>query len=310
MPAAAITGQPCQPVCVLASCRGPLASWPVGRIVRALSGCVIVPEGNVIHHHARRLGRAFTRKSVRVDSPQGRFADGAAQVDGHVVRKVEAHGKHLFIGFDNRLWVHVHLGLFGKWRFGRGEAPEPVGLIRLRLRTDESYAELRGPTVCEVLTEEEKRDAVRRIGPDPIRKDADPERAWARVHRSAAPIGTLLMDQRVFAGVGNIYRAEVLFRHAISPFRPGREVTEEEFGAVWQDLVVLMTQGTKRGRIDTVRDEHLPEAMGRAPREDRHGGEVYVYRRDGRACYLCGSEVQLAELQGRKLYWCPSCQPS
>ena len=113
------------------------------------------------------------------------------------------------------------------------------------------------------------------------------------------------MDQTVFAGVGNIYRAEVLFRHGISPYRPGREVSADEFDAMWADLVTLMTAGTKRGRIDTVRDEHLPEAMGRAPREDRHGGEVYVYRRDGRACYLCGTEVLVADLQGRKLVLVP-----
>ena len=269
-----------------------------------------MPEGNVIHHQARRLSRAFARKQVHADSPQGRFADGAAQVDGRTVRRVEAHGKHLFIGFDNRLWIHIHLGLFGKWRIGRGDLPDVVGQVRLRIWTEAAFAELRGPTVCEVLTDEEKAAAVRRIGPDPIRTDADPHAAWVRVRRSAAPIGGLLMDQRVFAGVGNIYRAEVLFRHGISPFRPGSEVSEPEFDAMWGDLVVLMTAGTKRGRIDTVRPEHLPEAMGRPPREDRHGGEVYVYRRDGRACYLCGSEVQVADLQGRKLYWCPGCQPA
>ena len=128
-----------------------------------------MPEGNVIHHQARRLGRAFSRRAVHVDSPQGRFADGAAQVDGRVVRRVEAHGKHLFIGFDNRLWVHIHLGLFGKWRIGRGDVPDPVGEIRLRLVNDTAFAELRGPTVCEVLDDDEKRAAVRRIGPDPIR---------------------------------------------------------------------------------------------------------------------------------------------
>ncbi len=269
-----------------------------------------MPEGHVVHHQARRLGRAFSRRAVVVDSPQGRFAEGAARVSGHVVRKVEAHGKHLFIGFDNRLWIHVHLGLFGKWQIGRGEAPAPVGLVRLRLVTDEAFAELRGPTVCEVLDDDEKRAAVRRIGPDPIRRDARPEDAWARVSRSSAPIGGLLMDQRTFAGVGNIYRAEVLFRHGISPYRPGRAVTPAEFDAVWADLVVLMADGTKRGRIDTVRDEHAPEAMGRAPREDRHGGEVYVYRRDGQPCLVCGTAVLLADLQGRNLYWCPSCQES
>lgn len=269
-----------------------------------------MPEGHVVHAQARRLSRAFARRPVIVDSPQGRFADGAALVSGRVVRRVEAHGKHLFIGFEGGLWIHVHLGLFGKWQFGRGEAPAVRGLVRLRLRSDESWAELRGPTACEVLDAREKRAAVARIGPDPIRRDADPDRAWARVSRSTAPIAGLLMDQRVFAGVGNIYRAEVLFRHGMSPVRPGRDVTREEFDAMWVDLAELMAAGVRSGRIDTVRDDHLPEAMGRPPREDRHGGEVYVYRRAGQACLVCGTPVASAVLQGRNLYWCPSCQSS
>lgn len=269
-----------------------------------------MPEGHVVHQQARRLGRAFTRKPVSVDSPQGRFTDGAAMVTGRVVSRVEAHGKHLLIGFDNGLWIHVHLGLFGKWQFGRGDAPTPVGQVRMRIWSDAAFAELRGPTVCEVLDDEGRSIATQRIGPDPIRRDADPERARARVGRSSAPLGGLLMDQGVFAGVGNIYRAEVLFRHGISPYRQGRDIRDAEFDALWADLVDLMTNGARVGRIDTVRDEHLPEAMGRAPREDRHGGEVYVYRRNGQPCLVCGTGVRVADLQGRKLYWCPTCQAS
>ncbi len=269
-----------------------------------------MPEGNVIHNQARRLSRAFARHVVTIDSPQGRFADGAALVDHHVLTGCEAHGKHLFIGFDNDLWIHVHLGLFGKWRIGKQPEPEVHGQIRLRIRGNDKYAELRGPTMCEVLTAPEKVIAIAKIGPDPIRRDSDPRRAWVRVERSKAAIGSLLMDQKTFAGVGNIYRAEVLFRHGISPFRPGQEIRWAEFEAMWADLVDLMSQGTKRGRIDTVRAEHMPEVMGRRARKDRHGGEVYVYRRAGQDCYLCGTGIELSDMQGRKLYWCPSCQPA
>ena len=269
-----------------------------------------MPEGNVIHHHARRLGRAFARHPVAVDSPQGRFADGAALVNGRVIRRVDAYGKHLFLGFDNRLSIHVHLGLFGKWRFGEGEAPDPEGLVRLRLQSDEAFAELRGPTVCAIVDAGARAEAVSRIGPDPIRRDADPQRAWVRMQRSSAPFAALLMDQRVFAGVGNIYRAEVLFRHGIDPLLPANEVDREVFDAVWSDLVLLMKAGVRRARIDTVRPEHMPRAMGRPPRDDRHGGEVYVYRRAGLPCLICGTEVLVADLQGRNLYWCPSCQRS
>jgi endonuclease-8 len=278
-----------------------------------------MPEGNVIHHQARRLTRAFAKQQVAVDSPQGRFAAGAALIDGRRLLDAQAYGKHLFIAFepstavssrvqDTDTWVHVHLGLFGKWRIGKGLPPAERGLIRLRLVGQTHYAELRGPTACEVIDPSQRAALLARIGPDPIRRDADPQRAWVRVQRSRAPIGGLLMDQRVFAGVGNIYRAEVLFRHNISPFRPGNELSWADFEAIWNDLVELMRQGTKRGRIDTVRTEHRPEAMGRDPRQDRHGGEVYVYRRADRECFLCGDVIQRMDLQGRKLYWCPNCQ--
>jgi len=122
------------------------------------------------------------------------------------------------------------------------------------------------------------------------------------------PIATLLMDQKVLAGVGNVYRAEVLFRHGVDPQRPGRTLTHQEWKALWTDLVDLMHDGVRDGRIDTVRPEHMPEAMGRPPREDDHGGEVYVYRRSGMPCLVCGEPVRTVELAARNLFWCPGCQ--
>jgi endonuclease-8 len=116
------------------------------------------------------------------------------------------------------------------------------------------------------------------------------------------------MDQKVVAGVGNVYRAEVLFRHGIDPYRPGREITRAEWDAVWGDLVELMREGVRRNRIDTVRAEHTPEAMGRPPRVDDHGGEVYVYRRAAQPCHVCGDEIRTAGLAARNLFWCPTCQ--
>ena len=116
------------------------------------------------------------------------------------------------------------------------------------------------------------------------------------------------MDQHLFAGVGNIYRAEVLFRQNISPFIAGNELDRHEFDVIWEDLVELMRAGVPTARIDTVRPEHTPEAMGRAPRKDDHGGEVYVYRRAGMPCYICGELIAEKKLEGRNLFWCPTCQ--
>jgi formamidopyrimidine-DNA glycosylase len=117
------------------------------------------------------------------------------------------------------------------------------------------------------------------------------------------------MDQEVVAGVGNVYRAELLFRHRIHPLRPGNTLRRSQFEAMWRDLVELMEYGVRTGRIDTVRDEHSPEAMNRAPRKDDHGGEVYVYRRHRQQCLVCSGPVRTEVLVGRNLFWCPRCQP-
>ena len=139
------------------------------------------------------------------------------------------------------------------------------------------------------MTPERRAEVIARLGPDPLRPDADPARAWARISRSQRPIGDLLLDQEVVAGVGNVYRAELLFRHRLHPLRPGRTLRVGQWRAMWEDLVVLMGEGVKTGTIDTVRPEHTPEAMGRPARDDDHGGEVYVYRRAGQACHVCGA---------------------
>jgi len=230
-----------------------------------------------------------------------------------VLEGAEAWGKHLFVGFPGDRAVHVHLGLYGKLdvHTGVGEVPDPVGQVRMRLvRADgTAYADLRGATTCELVTAAQRDLVVERSGPDPIRPDADPDRAWQRIRRSRAPIGGLLMDQTVLAGVGNVYRAEVLHRHRMHPLRPGNTLRPGQWRAMWDDLVALMAEGVRTGRIDTVRPEHTPEAMGRPPRKDDHGGEVYVYRRHGQPCLVCGTKVRTEVLQGRNLFWCPRCQP-
>lgn len=267
-----------------------------------------MPEGHVVHRQARRLSRYFAGDSPYVSSPQGRFSSGADLLDGTTVVRTDAYGKHLFVTFAEDRTLHVHLGLYGKWTMGKVPEPEPRGLIRVRLVGETHYADLRGPTACEILDPDQRETLIARIGPDPIRKDADAERAWRRVSQSRTSIAALLMDQKVFAGVGNIYRAEALYRAGIDPYRTGREVSRAEFDVMWDDLVDLMRDGVRTGRIDTVREEHSPEIMGRGKRRDRHGGEVYVYRRAGQDCHVCGDEVLATELNARNLFWCPTCQ--
>ncbi len=270
-----------------------------------------MPEGHTIHRLAADHDRLFGGRPVRASSPQGKFADSAALIDGRELEGAEAHGKHLFLGFGPAGWVHVHLGLFGGYTLGAGPAPAAGDTVRLRLvarGAEAGFADLRGPAACELITEPDKKLLHDRLGPDPLRPGTDPAPAWRRISRSRTPVATLLMDQSVLAGVGNVYRAEVLFRHGVDPYLPGRELDRARWEAIWADLVALMRQGVADNRIDTVRPQHTPQAMGRPPRVDDHGGEVYVYRRAQQPCLVCGTPVRTAVLANRNLFWCPGCQ--
>lgn len=286
-----------------------------------------MPEGHSVHRLARSLHRSFAGEVVRTSSPQGRFTAAAELLDGRRLERAEAWGKHLFLEFEDDLVVHVHLGLYGDFLRGKAPAPEARGAVRLRLEGDRWYADLRGPTACDLIGPDGRAAILARLGPDPLRRDADPAAVRRRITTSRAPVAGLLMDQSVLAGVGNIYRAELLYRHEVSPFTEGRALDGELVDAMWADLVVLMRDGVRRGRIVTLATDDVarlaeldvdrpaaddPELDGGedtpARRRLRRSTGVYVYRREGRPCLRCGSVVRAEDLQGRRLYWCPGCQ--
>jgi endonuclease-8 len=269
-----------------------------------------VPEGHTLHRLARRHLETFGGVTLQATSPQGRFAAGAARLDGTVLRSAQAHGKHLFLGFASPgrrradRWLHVHLGLYGRWDFGIGEPPPAKGALRLRIVSDEAWADLRGPTACEVITDAEVAGIRARLGPDPLRRDVQPDRAFARIRRSAVPLGALLMQQDVVSGIGNVYRAEVLFRHRLDPWMPGRDLPEAGWEALWGDLIVLLRDGLRRGRIVTTLPRDRPHRSGPI----RMGEQHYVYRRTDLPCFVCGTPVVAEPMAGRTLYRCPWCQ--
>lgn len=185
--------------------------------------------------------------------------------------------------------------------------PDPVGQVRVRLLTDTVCADLRGPTACEVLDPPQALVAMNRLGPDP-ELDSGPEaeeRFTSVIRRKPTPIGRLLMDQAVVSGIGNVYRAEILFRAGINPHTPGRDLSDEAVRALWQDWAHLLHIGVETGQMMTMDD------LGRADyvsamksRADRH----WVYKREGLPCRVCGTHIVVEEMSARKLYWCPSCQ--
>lgn len=265
-----------------------------------------MPEGHTIHRLARDHRRLLLGRPVHVQSPQGRFAAGAALLDGRTVTRIEPYGKHLWYRFDGGELLHVHLGLYGKWTVGPVPAPEARGALRVRLTTEQAYLDLRGPTHCDLVTPAERTAVLARLGPDPLRPDADSTLAWARISRSKTSVGQLLMNQEVLAGIGNVYRAEVLFRSGVSPFRLGRDLPERLWDDLWADTVTLMRAGVRAGRIVTTERADRDRRSGPARRDDAH----YVYRRDGQPCRRCGTEVRTQVMAARNLFWCPTCQPT
>ncbi|MGN6501963.1 MAG: Fpg/Nei family DNA glycosylase [Pseudolysinimonas sp.] len=291
-----------------------------------------MPEGHSVHRIARQFARHFRGVPVSVTSPQGRFAGGAAELDGHAIVAARAVGKQMFLEFDHGLFLRVHLGLYGAWDFagdvsvgGEGEAslasigaprltrlrmseqesvgaelesfpPDPVGQVRVRLLTPTVVGDLRGPTACEVQTAEQVQATIAKLGPDPLVDDAGEgeERFVTTVRKKGVPIALLLMDQAVVSGIGNVYRAELLFRARQNPFTPGKDVREDVVRALWRDWVHLLGIGYETGLMYTMDDE----ADGGVP-------EHWVYKRTGEPCLVCGTPIAMQELGGRKLYWCP-----
>ncbi|MDQ2834411.1 MAG: Fpg/Nei family DNA glycosylase [Acidobacteriota bacterium] len=292
-----------------------------------------MPEGNEIHRWELRHTAAFVGKRVRVDGPQGRFTDSDV-IDGRKLQRVMAVGKHLGYDFGRDRILHVHLGLQGDFTEGSGPLAEVRGALRLRMWNEAAvkrpaapgvskrhawysdddgaghiaaekvaWVELRGPTDCSIYTQEKWDKLLQRLGPDPLKGDG-PEKMIARVRKSRKAIGLLLMEQDVVAGIGNIYRAELLFRARLSPFTPGCEVEESTLRSIWKEAVVLMKAGMVDRRIVTTRAADRPHKGGKVLKEEAH----YVYRRQGRPCLACCGKVMTKVMAGRNLFWCPECQ--
>lgn len=265
-----------------------------------------MPEGHTIHRLARDQGADLAGRVVHATAAQARFADGAAQLDGAVLERSEAWGKHLFHTFDRGLVLHVHLGLIGKWFRRLGPTlPDPTPTTRLRLApADEAIAwDLTGPMTCAVVTPEHQQAVVGGLGPDPLRRDADPERMWDRLQRSTKPVGLLLMEQDVVAGIGNVYRSELLNIVGVDPRRPGRRVTRAEFERLWAETVRQLRLGVRRNRIVTMATAELPKPVAKL----RKGEGLYAYKQEH--CGRCHHELEVFALAGRTTWRCPTCQP-
>ena len=252
-----------------------------------------MPEGHTIHrlaqdHEALLVGAG----PLTITSPQGwpAAAEAARVLDGGEVTAIDAYGKHLlyrFEGHDEAL--HVHLGLFGRFRtFVKQPPPEPRATTRLRIEVPgTAVLHLSGATASGLITPPEEDALLARLGPDPLRSERGArERFRQNLARRRIPIGAALMDQSVVAGIGNAYRAEALLACGLDPQRPSKSLSDEEVDRLWKTMQQQLRKGVKSRRI--------------TPRK--------VYRR--RRCGACGGATMQDELAARTLHWCPTCQPA
>ena len=257
-----------------------------------------VPEGDTIHYAANRI-RPILLGHVpdELSTPHARHAkDGwPEKLKGRAVEKVDAHGKHLFLRFEGGLTLHSHLRMSGSW--GTHDVGAPWRRARRRAwlvvrRGDRVVVQFDGP-VLELMTAMRARadPRVARLGPDIIKPDFDREEFLKRLRQDdpTRPIGDALLDQRILAGIGNLWKVEACFAQAISPWRTTQDVTDEEALAMVDWAQPYMRESARTGTQDRYR---------------------VIYGTFGRPCPRCG--VKIAQRgqwdDNRPTYWCPGCQ--
>jgi|SRR5580698_449185 endonuclease-8 len=259
-----------------------------------------MPEGDTVWRTARQLqdalaGRVLTRSDFRVP----RYA--TVSLAGRAVAEAISRGKHLLIRVDGDVTVHTHLKMDGSWRISPASAyPLRDHRIRLVLANETWQAVGQQLGIVEVIRTSRESQAVGHLGPDLLGPDWDQAEAVRRL--AAAPdraIGEALMDQRNLAGIGNVYKAEILFLRGLSPWRPAGEVT------AMTDVVELAR------RLLAANKERVGHVTTGNP---ARGAQNWVYGRAGRPCRRCGTLISRADqgpaTEERVTFWCPRCQPA
>ena len=260
-----------------------------------------MPEGHTLHKAVRKQSPLLVGERIRATSPQKRLRR-IRELDGAKITGIEAFGKHLFYRFAKRgrtRWLHVHLGLAGRFDFSKKQPPPaPRASVRVRMAGPVHTVDLRGPLICEVVDAAARETYIDRLGPDPIRPRSQVARFAARLARTRVPIGAMLLDQTAIAGVGNVYRAELLFLAGIDPRTRSNQLARDQVVAIWRLARTLMRAGVVDGRIVTTR------YGGIAPLHPRQ--RTYVYKQH--RCARCSARIDHAVLAGRPCYFCPTCQ--
>lgn len=260
-------------------------------------------SGNSLHVHLGIYGAWDFAGSIDLD-------DTAASAGG---RMGQTNGRGTVVGSHEDSLASIGAPRRTRLRMGEREAtvgsdtfpPDPIGQVRARILAADVVADLRGPTVCEILDDAGVRRVRTELGPDPLVDKRGEERFIERCRATSTSIGRALMNQKIVAGIGNVYRSEILFRAKLSPFAETKTLPEDTLRNLWRDWVMLLRIGVKTGQMLTM-DGMTPRQRraALANRDHRH----WVYRRTGEPCRVCGTAIVMEMMEARKLYFCPQCQ--
>lgn len=264
-----------------------------------------MPEGQVSHRNARRLGAALAgARVVRVEAADRIAAQRIPErLAGDRFTAVEALGKHHLLRFASGRVLHSHLGMNGRWRIAPTGTAVPLGGLWIAIHTDDHVVTQHHGPRLRLYEPGDPIPGVSRLGPDLLDADTDPAEAACSAIARAEPgraIGDALLDQRLLAGLGNVYRAETLFLCAVDPWRTCSSITADEARSIGRTGSRLLREGV---------DHPGPITTYRGP-DPRSHERTWVYGRRGRPCRRCGTPVRAAGMgeANRTLYWCPGCQ--
>lgn len=253
-------------------------------------------EGDGCHRIAAEHRKSLVGRKMQAKSPNGRFKGGAQAIMkcGGVLTRIEVHGKNMFYFFGQGskvVVVHVHFGLAGAFAVYKGEEPAVTGSVRLRLSTVDNGTPLVAHLSAMVVKHGPSSmydSLTAKLGADPLREDATCD-TLIKACSSSKPIGTVLVDQSVVAGVGNIYRSEILYEAGIHPKQPSNSLTEAEIVTLWNVAVKQMQQGFKTGSIWGTKNG----AFCYGKKTSAAGGKVKQFAMGGRSCYACSKRQRL-----------------
>lgn len=273
-----------------------------------------MPEGDTIFRSARALSRALAGKTItHFHSELARLSVQAenARLVGQQLVEVTAHGKHLLMRFQSGVTLRTHMRMSGSWHIYRtGERwKRPRSDMRIVLETSDFQAVAFVVHEAELIQGRELEKRVERLGPDVLANDFDPQLTAARLLAAGArPMCDVLLDQRVLAGLGNVFKSELLFLSRVHPARHASTVDRATAELICERAAELLRVNVQDGASDgIVTYQGMRRTTGRSDPGDR----MWVYGRGGRPCRECGTAIEMRRMgqHARSTYYCPRCQP-